>query len=103
MSDTAQADLQDALQITIEMLDAAASGNWERVSQLDPERDRLLRKHQADALTAGDRETITALLTHNQTLMAHAEAAHEAVKQQLDQHQYNHNALRTYISSSVSR
>jgi hypothetical protein len=103
MSDAAQSDLQDALTITLEMLDAAASGNWERVGQLDTERDRLLRKRQADTLTASDRETISALLTHNQTLVAHADAAHEAVKQQLDQHQYNHNALRTYISSSASR
>lgn len=103
MSEAAHADLQDALQITLEMLDAANSGNWERVSQLDSERDRLLRKRQADVLTPDDHETITTLLAHNQMLQAHAEAAHEAVKQQLDQHQYNHNALRTYISSSVSR
>jgi hypothetical protein len=101
MSETAHLDLRNALQLTIEMLDAADSGNWERVSQLDAERDRLLRKRQADVLTPDDRETISALLAHNQTLMAHAEAAHGALKQQLDQHQYNHHALRTYISSSA--
>lgn len=103
MSEAAHTDLQDALQLTLEMLDAANSGNWERVGQLDSERDRLLRKRQADALSSGDHEIITTLLAHNQMLQAHAEAAQEAVKQQLDQHQYNHNALRTYISSSVSR
>jgi hypothetical protein len=103
MSGMAHADLQDALQLTVEMLDAANGGNWERVSQLDAERDRLLRKRQADSLSSADRETIAALLTHNQTLMAHAEAARNAVQGQLDQHQYKHRALRTYISSSGTR
>jgi hypothetical protein len=103
MSDLAHPDLQRALQMTMEMLDAASGGNWERVSQLDGERDRLLRKHQADALSADDRKAIAALLTHNQSLMAHAEIARDAVQRQLDQHQYKHRALRTYISSSAER
>jgi hypothetical protein len=103
MSDLAHPDLQRALQMTMEMLDAASGGNWERVSQLDGERDRLLRKQQADALSADDRKTIAALLTHNQSLMAHAEIARDAVQRQLDQHQYKHRALRTYISSSAER
>jgi hypothetical protein len=103
MSDMPHPDLQRAVQMTVEMLDAAVGGNWERVSQLDSERDRLLRKHQADALTADDRKAIAAVLTHNQTLMAHAEIARDAVRRQMDQHQYNHRALRTYISSSAAR
>jgi hypothetical protein len=103
MSETTHPDLQRALQVTVEMLNAAAGGNWDRVSQLDRERDRLLRKRQADPVTMRDREAIAALLRHNQTLMAHAEAAREAVRQRLDQHQYNHRALRTYISSSAPR
>jgi hypothetical protein len=103
MSEAAHPDLQHALQITVEMLDAAAGGNWERVGQLDVERDRLLRKRQADPASSHDRETIAALLSHNQTLMAHAEAARDGVQRQLDEHQYKHRALRTYISSSGTR
>jgi hypothetical protein len=102
MSDASHADLQRALQITVEMLDAAAGDNWDRVRQLDAERDQLLRKHPADVRNGNERETIAALLTHNQTLMVHAEAARDAVKRQLDQHQYKHRALRTYLSSSAS-
>jgi hypothetical protein len=103
MSQAAHPDLQRALQVTVEMIDAAVGGNWDRVNQLDRDRDRLLRKHRADPVTVHDRDTITALIAHNRTLMAHAEAAREAVRQRLDQHQYNHRALRTYIASSASR
>jgi hypothetical protein len=103
MNEAAHADLQRALQITIEMLDAAAGNNWDRVGQLDVERDRQLRKRQADSLSDQDRQIIGAVLRHNQTLMAHADAARATVKKQLEQHQYNHRALRTYISSSGAR
>jgi hypothetical protein len=103
MNQAASADLQRALQITTDMLDAAAGNNWDRVSQLDAERHRYLQKHQADLLTMQDRQMIAALLAHNQTLLVHAENAREAVREQLDQHQYKHRALRTYISSSGTR
>jgi hypothetical protein len=103
MNDTAHADLQRALQITVEMLDAAAGNNWDRVSQLDAERHRQLRKRQADLLSEQDRQIVATLLRHNQTLMAHADMARATLKKQLDEHQYNHRALRTYISSSESR
>jgi hypothetical protein len=103
MSEAAHADLQQALQITIEMLDAAAGNNWDRVIQLDAERHRPLRKRQADPLSDEGRQIVAALLRHNQTLMAHADAARAMLKKQLDEHQYNHRALRTYISSSGSR
>jgi len=101
MNEAARIDLQHALQITIEMLDAAAGNNWDRVSQLDAERQRQLRTPRSGPLTGHDRQLIATLLKHNQTLMAHADAARTTLKAQLDQHQYNHRALRTYISSST--
>jgi hypothetical protein len=101
MNDAAHADLQRTLEITLEMLDAAASGNWDRVDQLDIERQRQLQKHGGSPLTERDRQIVAALRRHNTTLMTHADAARAQLKQQMDQHQYNHRALRTYISSSA--
>jgi hypothetical protein len=101
MSDAAHADLQRALQITVEMLDAGVGNNWDRVGQLDAERLRVLHKRRIEALSDDDRQIVAALLKYNQTLLAHADAARGMLKKQMDEHQYNHRALRTYISSSV--
>ncbi|MBE1159520.1 flagellar protein FliT [Dyella acidiphila] len=101
MSRPAHPNLQQALQLTVEMLEAADGGNWERVSQLDAQRHRLLHSWKPQGANAQDRAAIDAMQTHNQSLMAHAEAARNLVQRQLDQHQYNHRALRTYISSSA--
>jgi hypothetical protein len=100
MSKSAHPNLQRALQLSIEMLDAADAGNWDRVSQLDAERHRLLQAWKPHGLSAADREAIDTLQRHNQSLVAHAEAVREKVKRDLEQHQYNHRALRTYISSA---
>jgi len=105
MNEQAHPDLQLALQTTTEMLDAAVNGNWDRVIQLEEKRQYQLRKYRVSAapLIELDRQVIATLRRHNQTLMAHADIAQGALKQQLDQHQYNRRALRTYISSSSSR
>jgi hypothetical protein len=103
MSDAAPADLQRALQITIEMLEAAVGSNWDRVCQLDVERQRQLRKCGTASLSSDDRQIVATMLKHNQSLMVHADAARAILQQQLDRHQYNHRALQTYISSSSSR
>jgi hypothetical protein len=100
MNDAASAELQRALELTVGMLDAAAGNNWDRVDQLDAERQRNLRKRGTAPLNAGERQIVSTLLTHNQALLAHADAARAALREQIDQHQYNHRALRTYIASS---
>jgi transposase len=102
MNDPAHADLQRALQITIDMLHAAAGSNWDRVLQLEAERQRQLRKRQPGRLSETDRQIISTIVKHNLTLMAHADAARSTLKEQIDQQQYNHRALRTYISCSVT-
>jgi hypothetical protein len=105
MNENAHPDLQRTLRITVEMLDAAANDNWDRVIQLEEKRQYQLRKHRVNAmpLTDLDRQIIATVRKHNQTLAAHADLAQSALKQQLDQQQYNRRALRTYISSSPSR
>lgn len=103
MNETVPAGLQRALQLTIDMLDAAAGNNWDRVSQLDAERHRQLRKRAAGPLSEQDRQIVATLLRHNQTLMAHADLARAALRQQLHRHAYNHRALQTYVRSSSSR
>ena len=103
MNEAARIDLPRVLQITIDMLDAAAGGNWDRVSQLDAERNRHLRKQGAGSLTESDRQIIATVVKHNQTLKAHADVARTALKQQLDRQPYNRRALQTYIRSSSTR
>lgn len=102
MNEAPRIDLQRVLQITIDMLDAAAGSNWDRVSQLDAERTRHLRKG-AGPLTESERQIIATVVKHNQTLKAHADVARTALKQQLDRQPYNRRALQTYIRSSSSR
>lgn len=103
MNEAARIDLQRVLQITVEMLDAAAGSNWDRVSQLDAVRNRHLHKHEAGSLTEDDRQIIASIVKHNQTLKAHADAARSALKQQMDRQPYNRRALQTYIRSSSTR
>lgn len=99
MSDLARANLQRALDITVEMIDAAISDNWPRVVELDAQRQVCLEQFQAGPQ---HREALLALQVHNRTLLERAHRAHDMVQQQLGRHQYNHRALRTYITSSSS-
>jgi hypothetical protein len=104
MNEAVRIDLQRVLQITIEMLDAAAGSNWDRVSQLDAVRNRQLHQREvAPLLTEDDRQVIATIVKHNQTLKVHADAARSALKQQMDRQPYNRRALQTYIRSSSTR
>jgi hypothetical protein len=99
MTDAVFNALQQALALTVEMLDAASHGDWTMVSGLDARRQALLPA-ETGSFGAQHRETLQALHTHNQTLLARAEQAREQVEQQLSQHQYNHRALQTYVTSA---
>lgn len=103
MNDPLHAKLRRALDITVEMIDAATSENWSRVVELDAQRQVYLKQVPASAAGAEHREALLALQVHNRALLERANLAHEALQQQLGQHQYNHRALRTYIISSSSR
>jgi hypothetical protein len=98
MSGAAHAPLQQALDISTQMLDAADQGLWSRVAELDTERQTWIRQqHPANQPNI---EALTTLQEHNRILLDRAGVAREGVERQLGQHKYNHRALSTYIASS---
>jgi hypothetical protein len=99
MTDVVFNALQQALSLTVEMIDAASQGDWTMVSELDARRQALLPA-EIGAFDMQHRETLHALHTHNQVLLARAEQVREQVEHQLSQHQYNHRALQTYVTSA---
>ena len=99
MTDAAFNVLQQALALTVEMVDAASHGDWARVSELDARRVSLLPA-ETGSFGLQHRDTLQALHAHNQALLARAEQTREQVEQQLSQHQYNHRALQTYVTSA---
>ncbi|MFC3652663.1 flagellar protein FliT [Dyella humi] len=100
MNEATQNELQRALALTVEMIDAAARDNWTLVTELDAQRQVHLQQIQHDTLAAQHREALQTLQVHNRALLERAEQVRETVEQQLSQHQYNHRALRTYITSA---
>ncbi|GAB2563903.1 hypothetical protein ISP15_05115 [Dyella jejuensis] len=98
MDDPTQAALQRALDITLAMTEAASSDNWTLVAELDEQRRTVLPK--ADTAGSQHRETLLALEAHNRALLERAGLVRAAMEQQISRHQYNHRALRTYITSS---
>lgn len=99
MSDAVHQDLQRALVLTIEMVEAAMHDNWTLVSELDGQRHRHLQ-HAHGAFGAEHYETLQLLHAHNGTLLERVEQVRSAAEQQLNQHQYNHRALQTYMTSA---
>jgi hypothetical protein len=97
MSDTTDAGLQRALDLTVQMLAAADEGQWEHVVELDAERQPFIQQHRLDPRS---HELLITLHQHNERLLEHAAAARGAVERELGQHQYNHRALNVYIASS---
>lgn len=95
-----QAELQHALTLTVEMIDAAGQGNWTLVNELDAQRQIHLQRLRHDTLTAQHREALQVLQAQNRVLLERAGQVRESVEHQLSQHQYNHRALRTYITSA---
>lgn len=93
-------NLQRALAITQEMLDAAANANWAWVAELDVQRQLHLQAVQRGTLNASHRDALQSLQAHNSRLLAHAGQIHAALAEQLSQHQYNHRALQTYIDAA---
>jgi flagellar protein FliT len=100
MKDALHMALQRALALTLEMVDAAERDNWDRVSELDAQRQVHLQHMETGALGMQHREALQALQAHNRALLERAGQVRETVEQQLSQHQYNHRALRTYMTSA---
>jgi hypothetical protein len=100
MNETTQGRLQQALALTVEMLDAAAQGNWALVNELDARRQVHLQRVHGGALGEEHRQALQALQAHNRAVLERAGQVRDAVELQLSQHQYNHRALRTYVASA---
>lgn len=97
MSDSAYDGLQSALDITLQMLAAAADGQWQRVVELEAERQSCIGQHDDDPRS---RELLTTLHQHNEQLLKRADVEREALERELSRHKYNHRALSVYIASS---
>lgn len=93
-------ELQHALTLTIAMSEAAAHDNWALVVELDARRQVHLQHMRRGDLDAQHRDALAALQAHNRALLERAEQVRDAVERQISQHQYNHRALRTYVSST---
>jgi|GEM_PF-634966 len=100
MSDVVLISLQHTLTLTVEMIDAAAHDNWTLVTELDERRQFHLQQLQAATLHSHHHEMLQALQAQNQKLLERAESVRDTVEQQLSQHQYNHRALQTYVTSA---
>ena len=97
MSDVAYAGLQRAVEITLQMLAAAADGQWQQVVELDAERQPCIRQHRYDHRSS---ELLTTLHQHNEHLLKRADVARAELESELSRHKYNHRALSVYIASS---
>jgi hypothetical protein len=100
MSHHAQEALQQALALTIRMSEAAATGNWTLVTELDAQRQLPLQHMQDSSFDLRHRDALASLEAHNRAVLERAHQVREAVEQQLSQHQYNYRALQSYVSSS---
>lgn len=92
--------LQQALALTILMSEAASEDNWTLVAELDAQRQVPLQRVQGATLDSRHRDPLASLEAHNRAVLERAQQVRDAVEQQLSQHQYNHRALRSYVSSS---
>jgi hypothetical protein len=100
MNAATQDALQQALALTIAMSDAAADGNWTLVTDLDEQRQAHLKQMHGVLLGPQDRDALAALQAQNRALLERAQQVRDAVEEQLSQHQYNHRALRAYVTSA---
>ena len=90
--------LELAYELSVQALEAARAGEWDRVQELTPQRDAQLRMgHPRDARSA---DIVRILIEQNAQLMELAEQAKGSVDQQMQQHKYSHRALSAYIASS---
>lgn len=100
MSSQAQDALRQALALTIQMSEAAAAGNWSLVADLDAQRQVSMQFMRSASFDIRHRDALASLEAHNRAILERVQQVRDSVEQQLSQHQYNHRALRSYVSSS---
>ncbi|MDE2156507.1 MAG: flagellar protein FliT [Xanthomonadaceae bacterium] len=101
MSDSGHPDLDRALLLGGQMLDAARAGDWPRVTALQPECDALLRReHPADESA---RSALQGLQSQYQSLSELVARARDGIAGEIGRHAQTHRALSSYLDSSVAR
>jgi hypothetical protein len=90
--------LELAYELSVQALEAARAGDWNRVQELTPQRDAQLRLgHPRDSRSA---DIVRILIEQNAQLLDLAEQAKGGINEQMQQHKYSHRALSAYIASS---
>ena len=90
--------LELAYEFSVQALEAARAGEWDRVQALTPQRDAQLKLgHPQDSRSA---DIVRILIEQNAQLLDLAEQARGGINQQMQQHKYSHRALSAYIASS---
>jgi len=101
MGDAGHSDLDHAMQLVGQMLDAARAGDWSRVITLRPECDALLRqRHPADERT---RMALQGLQLQHQSLSDLVVRARDEIALEIGRAAQTHRALSTYLDSSGVR
>ena len=84
--------------MSLQMLEAAETGNWAGVAALRLEyQDLLRREHPANEAT---RQTLLVLQQQNQELLELAGHARAGIARELGQHRQTHRALNAYLVSA---
>ncbi|MDE2307703.1 MAG: flagellar protein FliT [Xanthomonadaceae bacterium] len=100
MSDDRHPDLERALQLGGQMLDAARAGDWPRVTALQPQCDALLRRgHAADESA---RIALLGLQSQHQMLSELVAQARDGIAREIARHAQTHRALSAYLDSSAA-
>lgn len=95
MSAVGHAALEQALQLSTQMLGAAQSQDWGTVAALRPDYDDVLRR--GAPATDASREILTTLLGQHQQLVQLTDQARQQIASELEQQQRNHRALNAYL------
>ncbi len=90
-----RADLEHALQLGAQMLDAAREGDWKAVAGLRPEYDALLR--QGAPANDVERGFLLQVQQQHQQLVELTAQARDSIARQLQQQRKNHRALNAYL------
>lgn len=90
-----RADLEHALQLGAQMLDAAREGDWKAVAGLRPEYDALLR--QGAPANDVERDFLLQVQQQHQQLVELTAQARDSIARQLQQQRKNHRALNAYL------
>ncbi len=97
-SDSCHPDLDHALQLAGQMMEAATAGDWSRVATLQTKCDALVRR--AYPHSDATHKALLALQSQHEQLSARVAQARDGIAQEIARHTHNHRALNAYLDSS---